>query len=218
MRVALTPFTLLALLTVAAPAEARRCTIDVVHGKRGVLRINGVAFPSFELAKLRRALGPPDRTITAKSKVRFERRGYRGGRSVSTMVPVTNIHYVYDSLGLVFSTRNTRRWSRSRRPARLYVVLRKKISFAHRDKPAVSPKGVFRGALRINGRRLGRGRLALPKGVSYRTRSFALFGATFAPTSRGTLIGSIYAYERRPLLRLLFDDAARRRVAYVRLR
>jgi hypothetical protein len=206
-----------ALSSTSAGAQKQRCAISV-DNKKDKVRINGIALRTlFSLAELRKAIGKPSRTVSINSKERFERFGFRGSRPSSQMVTVTDYHHVYDALGLVFSTRNGR-WSKDRTPVLLYVVLRKQVTFAHRDRPAVLPKKVFRGTLTINGSVLDAQRPPVPADVGYRTETFPLFGTSFSPTSRATAIDSIYSYAGQPAIRIFLDNASDRRAAYVQIR
>jgi hypothetical protein len=201
----------------SARAQRPRCAISV-DNKKDKVRINGVALRAlFGLDELRKAIGKPSRTVRINSKERFERLGFRGSRPSSQIVTVTDYHHVYDALGLVFSTRNGR-WSKDRTPVLLYVVFRKQVTFAHRDRPAVLPRKVFRGTLTINGSVLDAQRPPVPADVGYRTEKFPLFGTSFSPTSRATAIDSIYSYAGQPAIRIFLDNASDRRAAYVQIR
>jgi hypothetical protein len=83
---------------------------------------------------------------------------------------------------------------------------------------AALPKQVFRGVLKINGNTVDPQRPPVPGGVGYRTTKFPLFGASFAPTSLGMVVDSIYAYAGQLAIRIFLDSASNKRVAYVRLR
>jgi hypothetical protein len=164
------------------------------------------------------ALGKPSRTVRLKSKQRYERFGIPGKSAPqSTMVEVTNFHHVYDELGLVFSTENGRFADTDTTPRRLYVVYRALKTGWH-DDPAVLPARKFAGVLRINGQALDPARDPTPKGVTYQTDSFPLFGTKCSTSSRATQIDSIYCYDLSPTLRIFLDVANRSSVGFVLLR
>jgi hypothetical protein len=200
----------------AAPGRAR-CEIQV-DSRRTELKVNGVAVPWLDLAALRRALGAPSRTETLRSKIRFERRGFRGSAPSSTMITVTNHHHVYDHLGLVLSTANTSPYVTSTQPVLLDLAYRR-IQPSGIESPAVWPKQGFPGVLRVNGVAVDGERLVLPAGVDYRTRSFPFLGTQFGPTSRAMRIDGLYSMGAGPRsVRFFLDDADSRRVGYVRIR
>ena len=193
-----------------------RQRVEITIGQRR-LRLTGPV-AALGMKAIVAALGKPTRTVRLKSKQRFERFGIPGKSAPqSTLVEITNFHHVYHQLGLVFSTENARFADTDTTPRRLVVVYRK-CRTEWNDDPAVFPTRKFAGVLRINGEALNPGRDPTPKGVTYRTDSFPLFGTRCSTSSRATQIDSIYCQEGSPSLRIFFDPADRSSVGFVLLR
>lgn len=199
------------------PSRLGSCTVEL-DGAAGLLRINGTALADYRLEALRAVLGEPDRVEQEHRRQRYERWGVGPDAPPhSTMIDVTDWHYVYDELGLVFRTRNGKR-SRDEQPTELLLFFTHERRFTSTKAPAAVPRRRGGCALVIDGQHVDPSLDLIPTGVDYRTDDFDLFGRDFGSTSVAAQIDSVYAYDDRPAIRIYLDAAKTRRPSYAEIR
>jgi hypothetical protein len=202
---------------VRAAPKRNGCDVQI-DTRKGTIRILGQSLADFKRGTLLRVLGKPSRVERRAQRRRFERfPGRRGGRPVSNITTVRNSYYLYDRCGFVFSTDHTSHFDKRVDPKVLYVVFHHKTSFAHRKRPRVMPKGLFRARLTINGERLHPNKPLFTKKIPTKG-TLTLFGRPFSKTSFGADVDSLYDFKGKPTLWLFLDGAEKRRPAYLLLR
>ena len=200
------------------PRKVKKCVIAVAS-PGNQLSIDGVALPDYERATLEKVLGKPDRVKRVTSRQRYERWPVdRSQPPTSTMRTITDLHYVYDTYGLVFPTRRTSAYDRRETADRMFVFFANARQFTHTAPPATVPKRRGGCRLAINGITVDPATDARPAGLSYRTDKLDLFATKFAPTSYTTDVDGLYSLEGLRYIRLYLDAPTTGRPAYAEIR
>lgn len=208
-----TLITILYFQTYLASNE-KKCDIHINH-KQSKIEINGHQLMSNKLKHIKSIIGKPDRIEIIDKVVRVEEWPYkRGGQRHSYTKKVKDYYHIYDKLGIMFRTNNGKS-AYNKRPSYLIIVYDHKREFDNTEPLKFSPKKKYKSILKINGIILDPSKPVITNKINYRTNKFSLFGTTFSATTFTMMIDSIYAYDRKPGIRIYFNNPKDKNVSYV---
>jgi hypothetical protein len=202
----------LACASFSPQPEARPAVeISTIHN---TVTVNGKELP-FSREGIIAILGMPDRTEELKSMERYEEYGGPNGKT-SQMVEVENHFMIYDSLGLVFRTRNGF-FRRSKDPEVLFIYTGNKRTFDNRIICEKEPAGKFSGTVTINGEAVPADKPLVSSGITYRSEKMILFGTGFGITSFAGEVDGVYSTSSPPVT-IHFDNGTGRKASVIEIR
>lgn len=168
-----------------------------------------------DTASLFKLLGKPDRIEKHRYKSHYKEHGY-GSMPPSYETPeVFEVFYVYDALGLMFSTRNSK--YSQKEIHKMYVCFKNLREFNHTASLPFIPVKKFQEICNLNDSPLEDTLSLVPKEVHYKTKEFKAFGITWGPTSFTTIVDSFYSINTLLYLRLFLDSPTLQRLSYLEI-
>jgi hypothetical protein len=202
-------------------------TIKIDHNKRQLL-VNDTLLPG-DFTGITKILGAPSR-IEKKEETQYveELQTHKAGKFLSYEVKVRIFFYIYDSLGIIFTSEeqdyddiNVKEQIIAK-PAMLTIYFNKQREFTHDRSRAYKPKQTFNGKIFINNIMLEQDKPVIPedsiKKIDYMTEKFELFGTWFGITSFTRIIDSVYTIGVSPWIRIYFNNGKSREVSFMDVR
>ncbi len=177
------------------------------------ITINDSVFKAYEIERIEKMLGKPDRIRTDSFRSSYERFGTAHSKPYSTPITVVNYYYIYDRIGIMLFTANG--IHRSKTPDRLCICFNNKRSFTNTKPQPFSPNKAFSGLLKINGQTLAPDKKLIPDTVNYRTAKFTLFGTEFGPSSYTGDIDGLYSLNSELYMLIFLDNEKDQRISYM---
>jgi hypothetical protein len=203
--------------THATKTMNKSCSINIDTIQNKVI-INGSVLLNYHLKTISQILGKPTRIEQKKRKIRYEDHGYKSTKRTSIMIDVINYYYVWDHMGLIFYTKNRKRFDKSKVPKQFILFFKSTRQFNHTLRPAVLPKERGYCTMMINQIPINEKQSVIPHIINHRTEIFLAFKINFAPTSYITKIDSIYSRGSWPYIQIFLSDARTHYPSYIIVR
>jgi hypothetical protein len=204
----------LAFLLYIIPLGAMNIQLQI-SGNTQRIAFNHQEWEIGDTASLFKLLGKPDRIEKHHYKSHYKEHGYGGMPPSYETQDVFEVFYLYDSLGLMFSTQNSK--YSQKEIHKMYVCFQNLREFSHTVSLPFLPVKKFQGLCDLNESHLQDTLSMVPKEVNYNTKEFILFGITWGPTSFTTVVDSFYSTDTNLYLRLFLDNATFQRLSYLEI-
>lgn len=192
-----------------------RCPIEL-HTQTGALYLNGQKLPDYQLKSIYKILGKPDRIRKHPKIIRIEEWPYkRGGRRSSYTYNSRDYYYIYDQLGILFRTRNSR--AILKEPSQILIFYQNKREFSHSVLPPYIPEKYYSSTFKINDILLHPDQSVISNKIHYKTPQFNLFKTLFKSTSYTMIIDSIYSYSDNTAIRIYLNNGRESKPSYVEI-
>ena len=204
------------LVQIVKASEIDRCDINI-YNEHDRVEIRGHKLLNNKWEHIKSILGKPDRVEKIKKLVRIEAWPYeKGGKRHSYLKERINYYYIYDKLGFMLKVDN-KKSSYNKNPNYLIIVYKNRREFNNKEKLKFLPKIKYKSSLRINEIIVNPDLPITNKEINFKTGKFLLFGRKFSPTSYAMMIDSIYAFERKPGIRIYLNNNRDKKVSYIEI-